>query len=66
MNNAETVANPPSLWALFKRYRKTITYPLVVSTLIYLDWARTQRYKAKKAAEAATKQDATAAPAGSS
>ena len=46
-----SVAKPPSLWATFKRYRSTITFPLVVSTLIYLDWSRTQRYKAAKAAQ---------------
>lgn len=58
INSTGPIGNqqPTSLWSLIKRYRVTVTYPVVVSTLIYLDWARTQRYKASKAAAAASQQ----------
>lgn len=48
---------PPTLFGQLRRYSVTAAYPLILGSLIYLDWSRTQRYKAAKAAKAAKKSN---------
>lgn len=38
-------------WQVIKAYGPVSTLPIFVCTCIYLDWSKTQKYKARKAIE---------------
>lgn len=37
-------------WSTLKTHGPISLFPIIAGTLIYLDWSKTQRYKARKAA----------------
>lgn len=40
-----------SIWPVVRAYLPVSTLPLFVGTCIYLDWSKTQKYKARKEIE---------------